>query len=155
MSDQVTIRRFRPADQAAVRRLVLAGLGDHFGTIDETLNPDLDDIQRAYVDRGSLVALAELDDALVGAGTLIEESPGVGRLVRMSVAKHNRGRGIGKQLVRHLLDAARERGYHRIVVETTEDWEDAIALYRACGFETEGFRDGDIHMALVLTPETT
>lgn len=148
----VTIRPFRPEDQQTVRALVLAGLGDHFGQIDETKNPDLDDITANYVSRGARVVVAEIDGVTVGAGTLVEEGPGVGRLVRMSVARDQRGRGIGRQLVTHLLDEARRRGYRRVVVETTDDWQDAIGLYRACGFQTEGFRDGDIHMYLDLEP---
>lgn len=152
MSESIAIRQFRPVDQPAVRALVLAGLGDHFGFVDETLNPDLDDITAAYVAAGGLVVVAELGGRIVGTGTLIEEVAGVGRLVRMSVARDLRGRGLGRRLVGHLLDAARARGYRRVLVETTDDWQDAIGLYRACGFETEGFRDGDIHLALELTP---
>lgn len=147
---QVTIRDFRSEDQAMVRTLVLAGLGDHFGTIDETMNPDLDDITAAYVATGARVVVAEFDGAIVGTGTLVEAQPGVGRLVRMSVARGQRGRGIGRSLVHCLLDEARARGWRRVLVETTDDWQDAIGLYRACGFQTEGFRDGDIHMHLDL-----
>jgi GNAT superfamily N-acetyltransferase len=149
--EQVTIRDFRPEDQATVRALVLAGLGDHFGTIDETLNPDLDDIASAYVVHGARVVVAEFAGAIVGAGTLVEADPGVGRLVRMSVARGQRGRGIGRSLVNCLLDEARGRGWRRVLVETTDDWQDAIGLYRACGFQTEGFRDGDIHMYLDMS----
>ena len=42
------IRRFRPADQDAVKALVVAGLGEHWGGVDATLNPDLDDIASHY-----------------------------------------------------------------------------------------------------------
>jgi ribosomal protein S18 acetylase RimI-like enzyme len=147
---ELTFRRFRRDDQAAVRDLVLAGLGDHWGEIDYTKNPDLDDIWTHYVDRGACVVLVERDGALVAAGTLVPDTEAIGKLVRMSVAKASRGQGIGKRLVAHLLDEARSRGYRRVVLETTDDWQDAIGLYRACGFQTEGFRDGDIHMCLDL-----
>ena len=149
-TEPITIRPFRSDDQSTVRRLILAGLGDHFGHIDETKNPDLDDITASYVDQGACVIVAESEGAIVGAGTLKIEAPGIGRLVRMTVARDQRGRGLGRKLVAHLLDEARRRGYRRVVVETTDDWEVAIGLYRACGFETEGFRDGDIHMYLDL-----
>src|SRR6476469_9443058 len=105
MSDSLMFRPFQPSDQAAVRGLVLAGLGDHFGTIDETMNPDLDDIAAAYVALGHLVVVVELEGELAGTGTLMQEEPGAGRLVRMSVKRDLRGRGIGKKLVHHLLAA--------------------------------------------------
>ncbi len=142
------LRPFRPDDQQAVRELVLNGLGEHFGVIDATLNPDLDDIQSTYVDSGGLFIVAEIDRCIVGTGALIEEEPGVGRLVRMSVAAAFRGQGIGRALVRHLLDAARERGYARVVCETNHDWSDAIGLYRSCGFREVALIDGDRHFAI-------
>jgi GNAT superfamily N-acetyltransferase len=147
----LTIRPFRAADQEAARWLVLAGLKDHFGFIDETMNPDLDDIQAHYVDPGHHFVLAEIDGQIIGTGALIEEGPRTGRLVRMSVDASYRGRGIGKRVVMYLADVARERDYTRLVTETNDDWYDAIGLYRACGFETAGFRDGDIHLWLDLT----
>jgi ribosomal protein S18 acetylase RimI-like enzyme len=52
--------------------------------------------------------------------------------------------------VKQLLEEAHGRGYRRVLVETTADWQDAIGLYRACGFQTDGVRDGDIHMFLDL-----
>ncbi|MGH2558504.1 MAG: GNAT family N-acetyltransferase [Thermomicrobiales bacterium] len=146
----ITLRPFAPRDQAAARRLILAGLGDHFGVIDETMNPDLDDIQRHYVDPGHLVVVAERDGALVGAGALIAEAPRTGRLVRMSVDRTCRGQGLGRRLVAHLIAAARARGYTRLLVETNDDWPDAIGLYRACGFVEEARRDGEIHMVMAL-----
>jgi GNAT superfamily N-acetyltransferase len=150
-TDNLTIRPFQATDQNATRQLVLAGLGEHFGYIDETMNPDLDDIQGHYVDLGHQFVLAEINGHLIGTGALIEEDAQTGRLVRMSVDANYRGRGIGKTLVRYLVEKAKERGYTRVLTETNDDWYDAIGLYRACGFETEGFRDGDIHLTLDLT----
>ncbi|MGH2531516.1 MAG: GNAT family N-acetyltransferase [Thermomicrobiales bacterium] len=149
----ITPRPFEPRDQAATRRLILAGLADHFGVIDETMNPDLDDIQRHYVDPGHLVVVAERDGDLVGVGMLIEEAPRTGRLVRMSVARNCRGQGLGRHLVAHLIAAARARGYTRLLVETNDDWPDAIGLYGAGGFVEEDRRDGEIHMAMELSSE--
>ena len=151
MTGDLTFRPFSPADQAATRRLILNGLGDHFGTIDETMNPDLDDIEIHYVRPGHRFVLVERDGALVGTGALIEEEPGVGRLVRMSVSRHHRGQGIGRALVSHLIAEARARDYRRVVIETNDDWWDAIGLYRACGFVEFDRRDGDVHMRLDLT----
>jgi GNAT superfamily N-acetyltransferase len=150
LSSTITIRDFAPTDQTATRRLVLAGLGDHFGVIDETMNPDLDDITAHYLAPGHRFVLAERDGTLVGAGALIEETPDTGRLVRMSVDRTHRGQGIGRALVNHLLAEARACGYHRVLIETNDDWSDAIALYRACGFTEFDRRDGDVHMALDL-----
>jgi GNAT superfamily N-acetyltransferase len=150
MSDGVTIRPFAPPDQDAARRLILAGLADHFGAVDESMNPDLDDIDRHYLRPGHRFVLAEHNDILLGTGALVEASPDTGRLVRISVALPHRGQGIGRALVHHLIAEARSRGYRRLVVETNHDWSAAIALYHSCGFTEYDRHSGDVHMILDL-----
>jgi ribosomal protein S18 acetylase RimI-like enzyme len=68
----------------------------------------------------------------------------------MSVSSAHRGRGIGKRLVRELAEVAKAAGYERIECETTDTWQDAIALYLACGFEIIDRRDGDVFFRLNL-----
>lgn len=146
------IRPFVPRDQAAVRRLILAGLGERFGFVDETLNPDLDDIAATYLRAGHLVDLVEVEGAIVGVGILVADGPGVGRLVRMSVSAAHRRRGIGRALVAHLIGRAERRGDRRLLLETNDDWHDAIRLYRTCGFVEIARVAGDVHLALDLSP---
>ncbi|HET7056800.1 MAG TPA: GNAT family N-acetyltransferase [Thermomicrobiales bacterium] len=146
----VSIRPFASADQAAVRTLVLAGLQDHWGTLDPTLNPDLNDIADWYASLDGYTVVAEIDDQIVGTGTMHRADDQTGVLVRMSVSRDHRGRGIGKALVSALADRARLRGYSRLVCETTDTWQDAIALYRATGFTIIDQRNGDYHFEMQL-----
>src|SRR5215218_1071165 len=141
------IRPFAPSDKEAVRRLVLDGLGEHFGVIDESRNPDLDDIMASYVARGGLFVVAECSGQLAATGALIAEGERIVRIVRMSVAPRYRRRGLARSIVAHLMETARLRGYCRLLVETNDDWTDAIALYRACGFGGESRRDGEVHLS--------
>ncbi len=146
-----TIRPFVASDQTAARTLILAGLGEHWGSIDETLNPDLDDIAVNYPSqRADFFVVEAVDGTLLGTAGLLREDDQTGRIVRMSVAKTARGRGIGKRLVAYLEEAARARGYHRLVCETTHDWTDAIALYTATGFTELGVWNDDRHFEKIL-----
>jgi len=149
---EVTLRPFAPVDQPALRRLVLDGLGDHWGVIDETLNPDLDDVAGWYGPLGgyTVVACAGSDGEIVGGGTLYRDDARTARLVRMTVGKALRGQGLGRRLVAHLVEEARARGYAAVVCETTATWQDAIGLYLRCGFAEVDRRDGDIHFRLEL-----
>lgn len=145
----LTIRPFHPADQVAARRLILGGLGEHFGFIDASFNPDLDDIWRHYVLAGATFAVAEVDGELVGTGALVAEATGgqaAGRMVRVSVSAEYRRLGIGRRLVNYLVEAARRRGYRQLVVETNHDWHDAIRLYRACDFIEYGRDEESVHL---------
>ena len=73
------IRSFEPRDQTAARQLILAGLGEHFGWIDETCNPDLDDVTANYVEPGHVFLVAEIGGELVGTGGLIAEAATLSR----------------------------------------------------------------------------
>jgi ribosomal protein S18 acetylase RimI-like enzyme len=145
------IRVLTPADQAAARALILEGLGERFGFVDETRNPDVDDLVASYLARGHLVLVAEVADALAGTGALIFEPDGVTcQLVRVSVRRDLRRLGIARALITELLARARERGRHRIWVETDEPWRDAIALYERLGFVEYERRDGLVFLDMSL-----
>ena len=148
------IRDFERGDQTAARQLILNGLADHWGTLDLTLNPDLNDIAVSYANGIFLVACwvetLHATSLLVGTGALIPEGSRSGRIVRMSVDRVLRRRGIGRALLDALIERGRERRYREIVLETTETWEDAVGFYQRYGFETIGFADGDRHFRLLL-----
>jgi ribosomal protein S18 acetylase RimI-like enzyme len=145
-SDKLIIRTFTPEDQRASRTLVLNGMGEHFGIIDESLNPDLDDIMSHYLSAGHEFVVAELNGELIGTGALVRESTGVGRLVRMSVKRGYRRQGIGRALVAHLLQLARQRGDKQVLVETNHDWVAALGLYQRYGFRQYHQDEESIHL---------
>lgn len=147
---QLQIRPFCAADQEPAKQLILAGLGERWGWIDSTLNPDLNDIALAYAPGIFLVAC--LDDVLVGTGALMPEGTGEEkgalRVVRMSVRTDLRRNGIGRRILDALLDEARRIGCERIVLETTSTWKDAIRFYTRHGFLVVNEMDGETHMVL-------
>jgi len=73
---------------------------------------------------------------LLGIGALKQLDPGHGELKSMHVDVDARGQGIGRAIVRHLLEAAVIRGYRRISLETGagEAFAPARALYETFGF---------------------
>lgn len=146
----VQIRSFDRGDQEAVQKLILNGLSDHFAVLNPSLNPDLTDIWVNYIETGGCFLVAVDGCTVIGSGALIWETGMIGRIVRMSVAADHRRKGIGRLLVKALLEEGRKRAYTKIVVETNEDWTSAISLYERCGFRPYDHRDGEIHMQLTL-----
>jgi len=142
----VRIRPFHSSDQIAAQNLILAGLEEHWGFLDPTLNPDLDDIIGVYGQETFLVA--EAGSHIVGTGALIHQTEGVACIVRMSVDKNMRRKGIGRKILSALCDAAKQQGYRQIVLETTSTWGDAIAFYQQYGFQIVETQEGDTHFLL-------
>jgi putative acetyltransferase len=137
----ILIAPFAPMDQDEVKALILAGMQEHWGEIDPSLNPDLNDIAATYSDGVFLVA--RLGHQLVGTGAYLLMEPGTVRIVRMSVAKAYRRMGIARSILNGLIAQARSAGIKRIVLETTVGWQDAIDFYLSCGFVPTEVKDGD------------
>jgi ribosomal protein S18 acetylase RimI-like enzyme len=145
---EMLIRPFEASDQEATRRLILDGLGEHFGYIDESLNPDLDDIMTSYIVPGHVFVVVLSGSKLVGTGALIIKDDKAGQLVRISVHADHRREGIGRAVVKHLVEIAKKRNLVRVLVETNNDWYDAIGLYKHLGFIEYNRDVGSVYMAL-------
>jgi putative acetyltransferase len=131
----------RPDQHDAVRSLILAGLEEHWGTIEPALNRDLDDMASTYAAGKVLVAC--VGRSVVGTGTVIPRDSESAEIVRMSVAPAYRRTGLGRRMTTDLVNTARAWGMTRVVLETSADWADAIQFYLRCGFTITHFETGD------------
>jgi ribosomal protein S18 acetylase RimI-like enzyme len=147
----ISIRPFQPEDQTGARALILDGLGERWGTIDPNRNPDLNDIRLAYT--GGVFLVARIGERIVATGALVPRGDGIAEIVRMSVARGQRRRGIGSAVLRQLVEAAQAAGCRKIILETTSTWTDAIAFYQRRGFRSTHIRGGDTYFALALPPD--
>ena len=137
-----------------MQRLVLDGLRERWGEdFDPQFNPDLDDIWANYVVPGNDVLVIVDGEVIVATGTLLSESTERGRIVRMSVDASNRRRGLGRQMVAELIERARQRNKHELIVLTDTPWASAVALYRSCGFIEIGHDATDTHFSMSLRDE--
>lgn len=139
---------FSPADQDEARRLILAGLAEHWAELDPTLNPDLNNIAATY--GAAYFLTARLGGELVGTGALVPRSAIEAEIVRMSVAAALRRRGLGRLLLEALLQQARAAGFRRVILETTAAWSEVVAFYLRCGFRITHYQDGDVYFAMEL-----
>ncbi|KAM5227846.1 putative N-acetyltransferase CML1 [Ctenodactylus gundi] len=112
--------------------------------MDTFLRTDMADITKTYFSvRGSCFWVAEAGEQVVGTVSAlpVKDAP-LGKkqaqLFHLSVNTRHRGMGIGKALVRTLLQFAREQGYHEVVIETTILHRSALALYQRMGFQRTG-----------------
>lgn len=134
------------AIQERAIEIILDGLAERFGFLDRTLNPDLEDIQRNYIDKGYVFLVGMLDAEPIGTGALVEETEGTGRIVRMSVSKPYRRNGYAHMILSELERKAVQQGKRRLVLETNKEWTSAIRFYQANGYEQYAIDDRRTHM---------
>jgi putative acetyltransferase len=73
---------------------------------------------------------------LLGVGALKRLDDSAGELKSMHTAAEARGRGVGRAMVAHIIEVARERGLSRLYLETgtTPGFTAARNLYASAGF---------------------
>ncbi len=71
----------------------------------------------------------------VATGRLLAYAPGVAKIGRVAVLAELRGTGLGRRVMRALMDAARARGDHEVVLHAQRSAE---AFYLGLGFVPRG-----------------
>jgi putative acetyltransferase len=132
VGDDLVVSDLQPPDQDEVRALILAGLGEHWGHIDESLNPDLVDIGGTYRD-GRTVVLRRAG-SIVATGTIVPRDRATAEILRMSVSADHRRTGLGRRVIDELMTTARAWGVAAVVLETSAHWDEVVSFYRSCGF---------------------
>ena len=143
MSSTWKIRPIEPKDEAAVAAIIrtvmpeYGAVGDGFAISD----PEVDWMQRAYSLPRSAYFVVELDGKVVGGGGVAPLAGGdddTCELRKMYFLRHIRGQGIGSEMLRRCLDAARSFGFRYCYLETLSGMNDAIRLYERHGFRRIG-----------------
>ncbi|MGO4542981.1 GNAT family N-acetyltransferase, partial [Paenibacillus sp. 2TAB19] len=90
-----------------------------------------------YLNRGQCM-VAEDGGLIIGVYVLLPTRPETIEIVNVAVAESEQGQGIGKQLVKHAIDTAKQLGYKTIEIGTGNSGVGQLALYQKCGFRMVG-----------------
>lgn len=148
VTDDLTIRRYRPGDEAALRelqRVALTGADAYFG--EGAVDEDLGRVESVYLDAGGEFLVGEIGGEIVASGAVRRPSDvvrdllggvdaaAVAELKRFYVHPERHRRGIGQAIYDDLERKARELGYEALVAETTARQTAARRFYEANGFD--------------------
>ena len=112
--------------------------------VEDVLERNLADLSPFEPPEGRLL-LAIDNRTAVAVGCLQKLRPEIAEIKRMFVRPLARGRGIGKLLLHRLVVAARESGYHQVLLDSTRFMQTAHSLYRSVGFtEIEPYPESEI-----------
>ncbi|HWD42088.1 MAG TPA: GNAT family N-acetyltransferase [Fimbriimonas sp.] len=129
---------FRPAtagDLPRIVSLVEVCLAEFGLFVDyETADADLRDFSTVYAEPNGVFFVEIERETIVGTGGLATVGPSEGKIRKMYVARSHRGHGVGKRILRALIDEAKGRRMESVVLETMDSMETAIRMYESAGF---------------------
>ncbi len=90
---------------------------------------------------GYIAVALESDDAVVGYAVM-SVAAGEAHLLNICLAPPLRGCGLGRRLLKHMLQAAHDAGAECVYLEVRPSNRQALRLYHAAGFDVIGVRQG-------------
>ena len=144
-ADQLTIRLATGSDAAPIAEIYNREVTETTATFD-LVSRTVDDQRTWLTDRsGAFAAIVGIDGAtkrLIAFASLspYKERAAYRTTVENSIYVHRDfgGRGVGKVMLAHLIEVARESGFHSVMARIEASSESSRGLHRACGFELVG-----------------
>ena len=139
----LVVRRIRSVDDAAMGRIIRQVMTE-FGAVGSgyaIVDPEVSRMSAAYRGPRSAYFVIVRDGQVLGGGgigPLRGGPPDTCELRKMYFLKHIRGQGIGSEMLKRCLDAARSFGFRYCYLETLSGMNDAIRLYERHGFKRLG-----------------
>jgi GNAT superfamily N-acetyltransferase len=94
------------------------------------------------------------DETIQGCVALRKIGQEICEMKRLYLKPISRGKGLGRIIVKFLIDEARSIGYHKMRLDTLPQMKEAIALYRSLGFkEINPYRNNPVAGALFFELE--
>ena len=126
-------RAFQPADQEAFRQLNEAWIEKYF-RLEEKDRETLNDPQKYILNKGGFIIMAERAGVPIGCCALIDLKDGRFEVAKMTIAESERSRGVGRQLLEHVVEFARSQSIATLYLETNAALKNAIHVYETVGF---------------------
>ena len=95
---------------------------------------EVHDLPGEYAPPGGDLYVARLHHAAVGMVAFRTCADGQAEMKRLYVRPTARGSGVGRRLIEIVLAAARDRGHHRMVLDTLPIMQSAQRMYEEFGF---------------------
>jgi ribosomal protein S18 acetylase RimI-like enzyme len=117
----------------------------------QNFDKELTELPGKYAPPDGRLIVAMNGTNVAGCVALRNLTKGICEMKRLYVRPEFRGKGIGKELVKVIIEEAKKIGYTHMRLDTVPAMKEAIALYRSIGFyEIEPYRNNPIEGAIFM-----
>jgi ribosomal protein S18 acetylase RimI-like enzyme len=153
-SNKVEIIPFSIELKEPIKTLNLEWLQKYF-KVEPKDEQTLSDPQGEIIDKGGMIFYAQYNTKIIGTVSLLKIDSTTFELSKMAVSDGNQGLGIGKKLLEHCLNEAKEKGIQKLILYSNRKLLPAIHLYKSFGFveipvEEGVYERADIKMEKIL-----
>jgi ribosomal protein S18 acetylase RimI-like enzyme len=133
LTPDVTIREFEPGDEIPFRKLNEEWIERYF-RIEPKEALVLENPKSMILDTGGKIFFAVIDSHCVACCALRRMSDSEFEIAKMAVSPEFQGAGVGRKLLRAVIEGGRASGARRLYLETNHILTPAIRLYESMGF---------------------
>jgi GNAT superfamily N-acetyltransferase len=141
VKDTVRIIPFSPKLKEPIKVLNIAWLERYF-KVEPKDERVLSNPQQEIIDKGGLIFYAQYQNDIVGTVSLIKMDATTFELSKMAVSDGLQGLGIGKLLIEHCFQVAKENKIPKLILYSNRKLKPAIHLYERFGFVEIPLEDG-------------
>lgn len=134
-TDAIEIRPLEIGEDGTAFRVLNEEWISRYFALEAKDRETLGDPEGTILRKGGRVYQAWAVGEVVGCVALIPMGNGVYELSKMAVSPALRGKGIGRQLLLHVIDEARAMGATSLFLGSNSRLKNAVHLYEAVGFE--------------------
>lgn len=140
MQSTVIFRKIEKGDNRALAGMIRQVFREHSAPQRGTVfsDPTTDDLYDLFRKGRSVLWVAELSGVPEGCCGIYPTEGlenNCAELVKYYLAEKGRGTGIGRQLMEHCIDSARELGYEQLYLESMPHFSKAVRIYEKLGFK--------------------
>jgi len=152
---ELVVIPYQPHHASAFRDLNLDWIQEYF-VVEAKDRELLFSPQEHILDQGGAIWIAERDGIAIGCCALLNHGGGVYEVAKMAVAREFRNAGVGRILLREVIDGAGALDATTLTIISNTVLGSAIHLYKAMGFvevplESDAYARGNIALALTLS----
>ena len=154
LEDRVEIIRFSPELNHHIKELNFEWLNKYF-KVEPNDEIVLSNPQKEIIDKGGFIFYAKYNNQIVGTFSLLKIDNCTFELSKMAITEKIQGLGIGKKLLEHCFNFAKEKNIQKLILYSNRKLEIAIYLYEKYGFveielENGIYERADIKMEKII-----